>query len=381
MARLETRIAVVTAIERADAGGIWGRAQVEGESGDRKIIAYPTLTGPLTVGDTVLLNTTATAMNLGTGGVDFVMGVLPLPVAQRPLNAASLPSPTPSPEEGGDNRASEPPITGGQGGMLEAGGKNTEHIMKLRYTPMQHAVDAVEMGDSWNEAHSDLNGTFVVACLLHSQVALVAAGAKAANPAARIAYVMTDSAALGLGFSKLVVQLKEAGLIDATLTCGQSFGGDYECVSLPAALLAAKHVAGADVIIVAPGPGMAGTGTTYGFSGVEQAWTLDIAAKLGGRAIFCLRASEADSRERHQGISHHSRTVLTLCNCKPILPWPQGFDGPPSGALLAQSEPGLRLLVEKGITVTSMGRTVEQDPLFFHVSCAAGYAAASPGFV
>lgn len=341
MPRLETRTAIVTAIDRADSGAIWARAQVEGEITERKIVAFPTLTGPLAVGDIVLLNTTATAMSLGTGGVDFVASLLP--------------------------------SNGEQG--------SKEHIMKLRYTPLQHAVDAVEMGDSWSEEKNSLSGTPVVACLLHSQLALVAAGAKAANPSARIAYVMTDSAALVLGFSKLVVQLKETGLIDDTLTCGQGVGGDYECISLPSALLAAKWVASADVIIVAPGPGMAGTGTAYGFSGVEQAWTLDVAAKLGGRAIFCLRASEADSRERHRGISHHSRTVLSLCNRRPVLPWPQGFDSAPEGALLAESEPGLQLLAEKGIKVTSMGRTAEQDPLFFHVSVAAGHAAASPGSV
>jgi hypothetical protein len=333
MPRLETHAATVTAIERADGQAIWARAQVAGEIDERPIVAYPALTGPLSVGDTVLLNVTATAMNLGTGGVDFVL----------PSHAI--------------------------------GRDSTGHILKLRYTPLQHAVDAVEMGDTWQAGWHSLEETPVVACLLHSQVALVAAGAKAARPDARIAYVMTDSAALALGFSKLVVQLKDAGLIDATLTCGQAFGGDYECVSLPSALLAARHVAQADVIIVSPGPGMAGTGTPYGFSGIEQAWTLDLATALGGQAIFCLRASEADTRERHRGISHHCRTVLSLCIHRPVLPWPIGFDGAPDGALLADGAPGLALLVEREIVVTSMGRTPEQDPLFFQAASAAGAAA------
>ncbi len=332
MPRLDTRTAVVTAIEKADGQAIWGRAQVPGEETKRKIVAYPTLTGPLAVGDEVLLNVTATMLNLGTGGVDFVMGFSPTPVPH-----------------GGESEAL----------------REQEHLIKLRYTPLQHAVCAVEMGEGWDDAKTSLEGTPVVACLLHSQLALVAAGIKAARPALKIAYVMTDSAALALGFSTLVVQLKDAGLIDTTLTCGQAFGGDFECVSLPSALLAARHVARAEVIIVAPGPGMAGTGTKFGFSGIEQAWTLDLATKLGGRAIFCLRASSADPRERHRGVSHHSRAVLSLCAHPPEMVT-EPFDG----------APGLSLLAAKKIQVTSMGRTAAQDPLFFHAASATGTLAA-----
>ncbi len=330
MPRLDTRTAVVTAIEKADGQAIWGRAQVPGEETERKIVAYPTLTGPLSVGDEVLLNVTATALNLGTGGYDFVMGFPPAPIM---------------------GRVSSPLLGPGE----------QEHLVKLRYTPLQHAVCAVEMGEGWDDTKSTLDGTPVVACLLHSQLALVAAGAKAARPTLKIAYVMTDSAALSLGFSTLARQLKDAGLLDATLTCGQAFGGDFECVSLPSALLAARHVARAEVIIVAPGPGMAGTGTKFGFSGIEQAWTLDVSTKLGGRAVFCLRASSADPRERHRGVSHHSRAVLSLCAHPPEVA-AEPFDG----------APGLSLLAAKKIQVTSMGRTAAQDPLFFHTASATG---------
>jgi hypothetical protein len=336
--RLDTKEATVTAIESAEGRAVWGRAKADGEETERQIVAYPALTGPLTVGERVTLNVTATAMGLGTGGVDFVI------------------SPVPSSAKRGDG---------------------AEHLVKLRYTPLQHAVEAIEMAEGWDDAKSSLDGTPVVACLLHSQIAPVCAGVRAARPEARIAYVCTDSAALPLGFSKLVPALKEAGLLDWTLTCGQAFGGDFECVSLPSALLAARHVAKAEVIVVAPGPGMAGTGTQYGFSGVEQSWTLILAERLGGRAIFCLRASEADGRERHRGVSHHSRTVLALCPSAPALAWPSGFDGAPDGAALYDGAPGLRLLAEHEIAAASMGRTPEQDPLFFHVASATGRLTAS----
>lgn len=345
MPRLDTLSATVIAIDRADTEILHARARADGEEQERRIIAYPTLTGPLAVGDRVQLNVTATALSLGTGGVDFVMSTVD----------------SPSFSEG---RAF------GRGG--EGRG---EHILKLRYTPHQHAVSAVEMSDAWVEGQ-DLAGVPVVACGLHSQVALVAAGAKATRPDCRIAYVMTDSAALPLAFSHLVRQLQAVGLLESTLTCGQAFGGELECVTLPSALLAAKHVAHADLVIVAPGPGNAGTGTRYGFSGIEQAWALDLAAALGGLALCCLRASSADPRPRHQGLSHHSRTVLSLCARRPLAAWPKGFGDPPTDLpatlRLCDGGPGLELLAEHGLRTTSMGRTAEQDPLFFHTAAACG---------
>lgn len=337
MPRLDRTIARLTAIERVEPGILWGRAQVEGEERERTIVAYPTLTGSLALGDRLVLNTTATALSLGTGGVDFVQGVLE--------------TCRPSASEG------------------------TEHIVKLRYTPLQHAVSATEQAPDWDERGTErgLEGLPVVACLLHSQVALVAAAVKAASPQKRLAYLMTDSAALPLAFSRLVGQLRATGLLDTTLTCGQAFGGERECVTLPSALMAARYQAHADVVIVAPGPGNAGTGTRYGFSGIEQAWALSLTKALGGRALCCLRASSADTRERHQGLSHHSRTVLSLCGSRPEAGWPADTPLPDHLATLAQPlladpEPALALLRERQITVTSMGRTVEQDPLFFRVS-------------
>ena len=339
MPRLDRRVARVTTIERVTATALWGRALVMDEATERSVVAYPSLTGPLAVGDWVLLNTTATGLTLGTGGVDFVIAA----------SSEPIPLPLPSERETGD-----------------------EHIIKLRYTPLQHAVSVVEQSADWDET-TTLRGLPVVACLLHSQVALVAAAVKAAAPSKRIAYVMTDSAALPLGFSKLVAQLRALGLLDVTLTCGQAFGGERECVTLPSALLAARGAEKADVVIVAPGPGNAGTGTRYGFSGIEQAWTLSVTAALGGRALCCLRASSADPRPRHQGLSHHSRTVLALAGTCPEAGWPHDIPFPenlPAIPLLADPEPGLALLEKNHLRVTSMGRTAAQDPLFFRVSAA-----------
>ncbi len=61
--------------------------------------------------------------------------------------------------------------------------------------------------------------------------------------------------------------MREAGWLAATITTGQSFGGDLEAVTVHSGLLTARHAVGADVAIVAQGPGNLGTGTKWGYSG------------------------------------------------------------------------------------------------------------------
>lgn len=356
---LNTLPATVTAIVRADSQVIEARAKADGETDERRIIAYSTLTGSLSIGDAVLLNVTATVLSLGTGGYDFV--------------AANL------------SRAAGETF-GDQDG--------SEHIIKLRYTPQQHAVRAVEMTPeyptNWEQSLTPLRGIPVVVCELHSQVAAVCAGVKAARPEARVVYVYTDTAALPIAFSRLVGQLKTAQLLDATITAGQSFGGDYEAVSVASALIAAVHVARADVVVVGQGPGNAGTGTRFGWSGIEQGNQLELAAMLDGTTIATVRVSSGEARERHSGISHHSLTVLgKVTRHTHLVAYPGENEWTEIVSELKEneatvrhrlsagrSEPGIRLLAERGIRVTTMGRTVEEDRPFFAFACAAGDLAA-----
>ncbi|MBC7804813.1 MAG: DUF3866 family protein [Akkermansiaceae bacterium] len=356
---LQTVRATISAIARADSQVVEARATVYGETGERRVVAYPALTGSLAVGDSVLLNVTATALALGTGGYDFVSANL------------SRVAPTTLGDPDG-----------------------TEHIIKLRYTPHQHAVRAVEMTPEypayWEQSRTPLRGTPVVVCELHSQIAAVCAGVKAANPEARIVYVYTDTAALPIAFSRLVPQLKEANLLDNTVTTGQAFGGDYEAVSIASALIAAVHVAGADVVVVGQGPGNAGTGTRYGWSGIEQGSQLDLAGMLDGTTIAAVRVSGGEARERHQGVSHHSLTVLgKIAQHTHLVAYPaeREWEQVSSDLELGEetirhrlsagaSKPGLKLLAERDIRVTTMGRTADEDQPFFAFACAAGDLAA-----
>ncbi len=191
--------------------------------------------------------------------------------------------------------------------------KGPGHIMKSRYTSLQSDVgSAEEHFDPELADMESIGGMPVVAAALHSQVPAVAVAFKDLRPDAKLAYVMTDGAALPLALSDLVADLTERGLIDATITCGHAFGGDFEAVSVYSALAVARHVIGADAAVVAMGPGIVGTGTRLGFSGIEVGPVLDAAAGLQGDPIVCLRVSFADERPRHQGVSHHTLTTLRL---------------------------------------------------------------------
>ena len=88
--------------------------------------------------------------------------------------------------------------------------------------------------------------------------------------------------ALPIWFSRTAAALREIGWLAGTITVGQAFGGDLEAVTLHSGLLAARHVLGAELVVVAQGPGNLGTGTRWGFSGVVAGEAVNAAAVLGG---------------------------------------------------------------------------------------------------
>lgn len=108
---------------------------------------FPLLTGDVSTGDYVYLNTTAVEKKLGSGGYHFVIA-----------NLSRIPDPAP-----GDDG----------------------HIMKLRYTPYQVKVLSVEEEASpFHQQIKDfesLEGTPVIVGTLHSMLAPAAAGCLAAT--------------------------------------------------------------------------------------------------------------------------------------------------------------------------------------------------------
>jgi hypothetical protein len=185
-----------------------------------------------------------------------------------------------------------------------------------------------------------------------------------------------------------VVALRDRKLVDATITCGQAFGGDYEAVSIFSALAVARHAAGADIAVVAMGPGIVGTNTRLGFTGMEVGSILDAAVALEGVPIAVLRASFADPRPRHTGVSHHTVTALRIaCRERVLVPLPL-VGGEHEHRLRADLEREgiaarhevvdvappdvLALFDEHRLDVVSMGRRAADDPVLFQAAAAAG---------
>ncbi len=337
--------------------------------GQVRALAYPELTGRPRPGDRVLLNTSALDLGLGTGGYALVI---------------ALPDRL-------------PPDPAGPG-----------HLVKARYTPLQTCVlGADEQGSEFHDLLAeadDLDGMPVVVADLHSALPAVLAAFHAermsapgpgaqpgpAAQVARVAYVMLDGGALPAWFSRTCAALRDVGWLAATVTVGQAFGGDLEAVTLHSGLLAARHVLGAELAVVSQGPGNLGTGTKWGFSGVASGEAVNAAAVLNGRPVASLRISEADPRERHRGISHHSLTAygrVALARAEIIVPDLPGEFGArlrraaaPLAArhdVVLVSVAGLdEVLRACPVPLSTMGRGLDQDLAYFLAAAAAGRHAA-----
>ncbi|MEX2464256.1 MAG: DUF3866 family protein, partial [Gaiellaceae bacterium] len=220
------------------------RLEVDG----RPCVAYPRLTGPVALGDEVLVNVQALELELGSGGFDILYVNL-----TRGLDLA--------PEPGA-------------------------HVMKLPYTPLQHAARHAEEG---TELPERLDGMPVVATSLHSQLAPVCAGLR--NP--RVAYIQIAGGALPVSLSDAVRGLKERGLLNLAIGAGACFGGDDDCANVYSALAVARG-RGAEAVVCGIGPGIVGTGTSLGHGGVVAAAAANAAIALGGTPIIPPRVSGAD---------------------------------------------------------------------------------------
>lgn len=264
----------ITRIIESNEDVSWIEIMIEGDM--FKAVNYNSLTGCPRAGDSVVVNTTAVDLSLGTGGYHFVIQ---------------------------NNRIKRNDVSG------------KGHIMKLRYTPLQMKCLAVEEEDSPYhniiKSFNNLNKSIYIVGTLHSMLAPIAAIIKWMEPKLKINYIMTDAGALPIHFSKTVERLKRDKIIDNTITVGHAFGGDLECVNIYTGLIASEAVLKSDVTIITMGPGIVGTGTKYGFSGIEQGYIIDAVNALNGTSFAVPRISFGDKRDRHKGISHHTITTLS----------------------------------------------------------------------
>lgn len=327
-------------------------------------IAYTCFVNNLSPGAIVLANTTANKLALGTGGYDFIICNLSNPITEK------------------------------------VGNREQGHIIKLPYTPLQFAVLSAEEEDSKYhdvfDGNNDLAGTPVIICGLHSHIMPAASMLKYHKPDIKIAYIMTDAAALPAAVSDTVRILK--GLtIDTVVTCGNAFGGDIEAVNIYSGLLAAKYAVGSrvsmsDIIIVSMGPGVKGTETCYGHSSIEQGWIIDAVNNLSGIPVYCPRVSFADKRARHKGISHHSLAVLTrIAKTGANVVFPAMDEkqkrefidlqiessglGNSHRVIFKRADDTIKALEGFKLSASSMGRAFEDDPYFFKTAGSAALLA------
>jgi hypothetical protein len=293
-------------------------------------VAYPRLTGPVALGDDVIVNVQARELGLGSGGFDVLYANLTRGLDLRPDPDA--------------------------------------HVMKLPYTPLQHAVRHAEEDSPLADL---LDGMPVVCCSLHSQLAPVCAALKGL----RVAYLQLAGGALELGLSDALRALRDRQLVEAAVGVGSCFGGDVDCVNVYSALAWAR-AQGIEVAVSAIGPGIVGTGTRLGHGGMAAAEALSATAGLGGTPILALRLSEGDPRPRHRGLSHHTDAVLSLWSSSVRIAWPEGCpiehhvaDGAEVIDVTGWQE------ACTGLPLSHMGRGPAEDPWFFAAAFAAGVAA------
>ena len=299
--------------------------------GDRRpAVADIAMVGPAREGDEVVVNVAAVDLDLGSGGFDVVH-----------VN-----------------------LTRG----LEGSGAPGAHVMKLNYTSLQHAVHPVEEQSRQLSAGGPVGVIF-----LHGQLAPLAWAFAQGAPGARLGFVQTAGGALPGALSDVVRELRERGLLAAHLTAGPAYGGEGEAITTAGALhhgLAGGHWHAA---VCGPGPGILGSGTRYGHGGMVALESAHTAAALGCQVVVAPRRSSGDPRERHRGLSHHTRTMLEMA----LVPFAVASSGHAPEPDLRhhdwrKGDADLRGYARSGLPARTMGRSIEEDPDFFAAALAAG---------
>jgi hypothetical protein len=325
------------------------RVRVGGE--ERAAWADESLVGEIREGDDLILNTEARDLELGSGGFDVVH-----------VN-----------------------LTRG----LDAPGAAEATALKLNYTSLQHPVEPVEarQGDAVDRRIP------VLVLSLHGQLAPAAWAARRANPELRVGYIQTSGGALPGALSQDVAEMRSADLICEHLTAGQAYGGELEALTVIGALQAAAGPLGWDAAIAGPGPGIVGSGSELGHGGMQALDTAHASLILGLETLLAPRMSSADPRPRHNGLSHHTATVLRMLLGDVRVPAPTrqpaqwtrvGGDGSLDELRQAcgdrheiwHCDAPVDEYAASGLPTTHMGREIADDRLFFAAALASGDALA-----
>ncbi len=190
--------------------------------------------------------------------------------------------------------------------------------------------------------------------------------------------MQTAGGALPGAMSATVRELRERGLLHGHTTAGPAYGGEREAITTAGAIHDGIAEQGWEVALVGPGPGILGSGSALGHGGIIGMDSAHAALALGCRTVLVARMSSGDPRPRHQGLSHHTRTVLELLLAPVTLPVPLGASDPAFAAARARGhvvhEAGADLdgYRASGLPARTMGRDLDDDRPFFAAALAAG---------
>ena len=189
--------------------------------------------------------------------------------------------------------------------------------------------------------------------------------------------------------SRDVAELRDRGLLAGHITAAPAYGAEHEAISTVGALDAAARPSRMGRDRLRAGPRDPGLGTEYGHGGMAALDNAHAALALGLPTLLSPRISSSDPRPRHRGLSHHTATVLDLLlgsvgSRSQRSSWPAGpratggadhVDLPSVlDALHEVCDDRHDVIVEpvdlegyaaSGLPARTMGRAIEEDPLFF----------------
>ena len=340
---------------------------VEIDGKRRPAWADTVLLGEMREGDEVVVNVAALDLGLGSGGFDVVHVNL--------------------------NR-----------GLEGGGGTDGEHVIKLNYSSLQYPVAPVEStesrflrddmrakGTTGSEKEASAGGkspgaaesgaataASVLVLPLHGHLAPAAWAAAQASSELRVGYVQTAGGALPGSLSRDVAELRERGLLCGHITAAPAYGGEAEALSTVGALDAANRL-GWDAVLVGPGPGIIGSNTRFGHGGMAALDSAHAALSLRLPTLISPRLSSSDPRERHLNVSHHTYAILELLLATVDVAVPEGapeieaaLEEAPGPHHLRTAPADLDAYATSGLPATTMGRPLQEDPLFFAAPLAAG---------
>lgn len=309
------------------------------------------------IGDEVIVNTVAIDLELGSGGFDIVHVNLTRGLADE--------------------------------------GRDDEHVIKLNYSSLQHPVAPVEAlvaeydFEEEGAVHGRPEAGQMPALILplHGHLAPAAFAAAQAYPGLKVGFIQANGGALPGRLSRDVSALLQRDLLCGHITAGTSYGGQHEAITLAGALDAAQAALGWDLALVGPGPGILGSATRLGHGGLAALDAAHAALALGLPTVISPRLSQGDPRPRHRGLSHHSATVLKLLLAPLSVAVPAGEDEIVAAVEAIESRGGrhqvriaavdLEGYASAGLPRRTMGRDIEDDPLFFAAPLSAGRVAAA----